>query len=695
MAAAAISTFLIARLVSRKKSSGLGAYLDLEKDMRERTEQLSQYQRQYQELENTVDGIVWEAHVGQSGYTFVSRQAERLLGYPIERWLTQVGFWQSILHPEDRSRLTGDVYQGTEQKKDSQNEYRVITSEGRTLWMRDQIKVIYEAGAPAKMRGIMVDITERKLTEAKIKEAQQEAVEAARVKSDFLANMSHEIRTPLNAIIGMAAVVMDTEMDEKQMDCIKTIKSAGDSLLSLINDILDFSKIEAGKVELEPGDFRVAALCRSAAEVVGPSARGKGVEMEWHLAPDVPQDLRGDAGRLLQVLMNLMGNAVKFTPTGGKVTLKVLAASPPAATGHRLRLEVIDTGVGVPQDMQSKLFKPFTQADASTARRFGGTGLGLSICKRLVDLMGGQIGLVSEEGKGSTFWFEVTLVAALAPVVDAPAEPVVVNWSPSNRRILVVDDNPANQKVMMRLLEKLGYRSEAVGNGREALDLFLNGKYDLILMDCQMPEMDGYEATRRIRVAESASKRTPTPVVALTAHAMAGDREKCRLAGMDDYLPKPVGLEQLDRTLVRWLSRAQGPLEASKILPPMEPVKGDASVPLDPNFIRKLDDLQMEGQPDIVVELAEIFLRTAPERLTLIEQAVGASDFETIGKTAHTFKSTCHSVGAFRLAEMCQEMEKNAKASQAVDRLLEKMLVEVNVVSGELRALVEGRGVSV
>ncbi len=387
--------------------------------------------------------------------------------------------------------------------------------------------------------------------------ASEIAAQAAnRAKSEFLAMISHEIRTPINAILGMSRLVLDTPLRQEQRESIETIKQSGEALLTIINDILDFSKVEAGKIELEMIPFNLqnllADLVKSAAAILS----NPDVAISLNMSPKLGQDYLGDPSRLIQILNNLMSNAIKFTKQGSIF----VTVQPSSVTPSHIRFEIADQGIGIAAKDLEKLFVAFSQAESSTSRRYGGTGLGLSISKKLVELMGGRIGVESKLNEGSTFWFEIPLSIA-SGVIHSSDKPKNAESKPNHNldvksaRILVVDDNSINQKVALKFLAKFGFQADAVGSGAEALSALTSLPYHLVLMDCQMPEMDGFEATAKIRHDLAEHLRT-IPIVAMTANAMQGDREKCLAAGMNDYISKPIDPALLESTIIKWLNQS-------------------------------------------------------------------------------------------------------------------------------------------
>jgi PAS domain S-box-containing protein len=564
--------------------------------------------------------------------------------------------WASAVLPEDLARQEEVLQEAARVGRTSEREFRIRRR-------RDgAVRVIHAAetvrrdrfGKVERVVGVNLDITDQKQLFEQIERARDAAVETSRLKSQFLANMSHEIRTPMNGIIGMTDLLLGTTLEQGQREMAEVVQKSAESLLQIVNDVLDFSKIEAGKLHVETREFDLRQLVEATVGLFAPRGTAKGVRVTWAFAPETPPLVRGDAVRVRQVLTNLVSNAVKFTDAG-EVSV-VVSALPRTSERTRWRFEVRDTGPGIPREEQARLFQAFVQVDGSSTRRHGGTGLGLAISQQLVQLMDGSIGVVSEAGRGSVFWFELDLERALGrpalaaePVARAARAEAVVG-----RRFLLVEDNQANQLVAAALLEQLGHTCTLANDGVEALRELAAQSFDGVLMDCQMPGMDGYTATRQIRAGAVPGKEK-IPIIALTAYAMPDDQAKCRAAGMDDYLSKPVRLADLGAALSRcgFESRLDFSPAAADIAP--------AAPVLDAQQVAQLRLMPGRRHRDMMVELAVMFREITPGIVSELEKAVGASDGATTELLAHRLAGSAAHLGAFALRHTALDLEAAAR----------------------------------
>lgn len=570
---------------------------------------------------------------------------------------------------------------------------------GEPAWLEITNSFLDRSGHPPLLLSVIRNITERVRHEQQLKatnefletttqwarEMAASAELASAAKSEFLANVSHEIRTPMNGILGMTELALMTEVTAEQRDYLQMVQASAESLLGLLDDILDFSKAEAGRMDVKPADFALREQVNLVLMPLRHRAAERGLALEWEIESSVPEFLVGDAGRLRQILLNLVGNSIKFTDSGA---IRVRVTSPGMRGGdHAIRVVVEDTGIGMAPEKLQTIFEPFTQLDGSSTRRRSGTGLGLSISDKLVELMGGRLFVSSEPGGGATFAFTLRMppgkpVPAARRIAEAPGASMGPLVGTRGLRCLVAEDNHVNQRLVLRMLERAGYEVELAGTGREVVAKCMSGQFDIVLMDVQMPDMDGLEATMAIRAYES-SHGGHLPILAMTAHAMPGDRENCIAAGMDGYLRKPIRMEALIREIE---ALAAGPRPG----PEDGDVRSDAMSEL--NYQAAL--ARVGGDRELLGELAALFLDEYPQLLDQARQGLLGGDFDAIANSAHQLKGLLGQFGADHAREVAMRVEvagRNANRDGATASLAE-LTAAMAAIRGALESMASGGG---
>jgi PAS domain S-box-containing protein len=648
-------------------------------------ESLRESEHRWRSLTEALPQLVWTA-MPDGTCDYFSRQWTDHTGVPEADLL---GWrWLSTVHPDDRLRTRELWLDSVAGHRPYDVEYRVRRSDGEFRWFKVRGSPIRDSGGQiGKWFGTCTDISDGKRLEEELRHAKEAAEAANRAKDEFLANVSHEIRTPMNAILGMTELALDTPLTDDQRQFLKTVKSAANNLLGIINDLLDFAKIEAGKMELDIADFSLRAILGDTLQGLAVRASSKGLELISLVKPDVPDALIGDAGRLRQVLLNLVGNAIKFTEKGEvAVTVRSHGEGPDASLVLQsefciLRFEVTDTGIGISQDKQDRIFRAFEQENTSTTRKYGGTGLGLTIAAQLVALMDGQITVQSESGRGSTFAFTAKIgrqphsaktdsqsIPTFGPPVSSSlGHPVDV--TSSSLRILVAEDNDFNAQLLEQLLMRRGHHVRLAKNGREALSMVEAESFELVLLDVHMPELDGFQVIQAIREREQ-STMEHLAVIALTARSRKEDRDQCLEAGMDDFLAKPIQATDLWATIDRFVG------ERSQVYRP-------TSTLLDPSVL-----LAACGGDAIILEkICQVFRAGLPGRLTAVQDALLERDSVRLREAAHKL---CGMVSAFSTVAgtVASALEDHAAQGQLDEA--RPLVMQLGAMAGELIQLASG-----
>ncbi|MCY3843320.1 MAG: ATP-binding protein [Acidobacteria bacterium] len=644
----------------------------------------------------SLDGI-WYWDVERQEQEWMSPRFKELFGYRDDEIPNTSAWWMENIFPEDRAVALENFGRHLE---DASHPYDQIVRyrhrDGSTVWVRCRGLAIRDAhGKAIRLLGCHTDVTALKRAEedlrrqaAELREARDAAERASTAKSTFLANVSHEIRTPLNGVIGMTELLRDTDLDAEQREQVTAIRESAEALLEIINDILDFSKIEAGRLVAEPRPFRLRERLDSLVRAFAPRLHGRPVSLAADIAPDTPDALVGDARFLRQVLANLLSNAIKFTERG-TITLRARLRK---ETGEELTLEfeVSDTGIGIPAAKQRVIFEEFVQADASTTRRYGGTGLGLAIATRLVDALGGEIGLTSEPGAGSTFRITATFRRDAAGGAEAiPAPEAMVELRPL--RVLLVEDSVANQRVATGMLQKARHTVRVASDGTAAVAACAEERFDVILMDLQMPDMDGYAATRAIRSRERERNAARTPIVALTARASRGSEASCLSAGFDGYLLKPYRSRELLEAIAAVLGRAAAdpaaaqPGAPSGETPTMEGSPGTGSRLDWASAVESLD-----GDRELLGAVLDGFLGQHASLAAELRDAIAADDRPVARRVAHTIGGSLRMFRDARVVALAETLEDRCRGERPEDvtTAWRDLAPELDATVAEIRAWV-------
>ncbi|MBF0614398.1 MAG: PAS domain S-box protein [Magnetococcales bacterium] len=607
------------------------------------------------------------AHLGSWEWEIIadrlmwSDEVYRIFGLQPNSVSADYGVFEAAIHPEDRMRVREAVARSLEDPEvPYQVEHRIIRPDGVVRMVVELGEVHFDpTGRPVTMVGTVQDITERKQIEEELRRAKEEAEAGNRAKSEFLAVMSHEFRTPMNAIIGFSDLLASSRLDVEQREWVNGVLTASQGLVGLINDMLEWAWSKSGDGVEEGTDFDLARVVEELTAAVSVQARRKGLRVQTRIDAGVVVHVHGEEKALRLVLRNLLGNAVKFTEVG-TIGLEVSGAEE-TPRGRMVRFAVRDTGMGIPPDKLVMIFDPFTQLDSSHSRKFGGTGLGLALCRRLVERAGGQLWVESKVGSGSVFYFTLPLMERMPTVTPSVVVVPSVAVQSGNAmrfgsglRLLLVEDDPINCKVISVMLRKLGLEFDSAENGAEALGKLGLASYDLVLMDCQMPVLDGFAATRQWRAQEAASGARRVPIVAVTAYALQADKDRCLAAGMDDYLAKPLNFHDLESTLARWLlGRPQEVVAVSSGV-----AAGGAALAESASLdARVLQQLQEVLGADAVREVARAFLEILPERLAAIREALAGGDPEGVHLVTHPLKSPSRQLGATRFSTLATELD--------------------------------------